>query len=476
MRVPLSLKILGWFFLNLLLLGLAALAFFRYQLHFGLDSFFVSQANERLTSVTRLIERELRSSPRENWHAVLGRFEAAYGVQFVLFDSFQDQIAGQTTVLPAEVTSRMRTPRGGPRDRFQPDREPRPERPRRPRPMEPRPPELIRAGNPQQYWTLITLPPQPEVRPGPIYLVVISETLGAGGLIFESQPWILAGVAVLVVSVLFWLPLVRGITRAISAMTVVTKQIASGHFNARAPADRQDELGQLGESINQMAGRLEGLIQGQKRFLGDTAHELVSPLARMEMGLSILEQHILEKDRPALQDVHEEVRLMSGLVNELLSFSKASLGVPNRKLSPIPLADLVHRTLKREGVEDCQLNLPPELTVMGDAELLQRAVGNVVRNAQLHAGGAGPLQISANESGGKVTLSVADSGPGIPEDALAKVFDPFFRVDVSRDRATGGTGLGLAITKTCVEACGGSVQCRNRTPTGLEVILTLNAA
>ena len=123
-----------------------------------------------------------------------------------------------------------------------------------------------------------------------VVLVVRSNTISAGGLIFDPKPWLALGFGVVVFSLLFWLPLVRGITRTIGRMMQTTRQIADGRFDVRVNLRRRDELGALGESIDQMAARLDGLVAGQKRFLGDIAHELCSPLARLQMALGILEQ------------------------------------------------------------------------------------------------------------------------------------------------------------------------------------------
>ncbi len=226
-----------------------------------------------------------------------------------------------------------------------------------------------------------------------------------------------------------------------------------------------------------MAARLEGFVGGQKRFLGDIAHELCSPLARAQMALSILEQNGGPDDQTAITDVREEIELMSNLVNELLSFSKAAIGA-KIKLQAVPLRPLVEKASARESGNGAQVKIavPETLQAMAEPELLLRSVANLVRNALHYAGEAGPVVISAAQADGKIALSVADSGPGVPPEALAQVFDPFYRVDPSRARETGGVGLGLAIVKTCVESCGGTVTARNREPSGLEVTITLNAA
>jgi two-component system sensor histidine kinase CpxA len=111
--------------------------------------------------------------------------------------------------------------------------------------------------------------------------------------------------------------------------------------------------------------------------------------------------------------------------------------------------------------------------VTADADLLARALSNLLRNAVRYAGKSGPITVTARREQNEVLIAVADSGPGVPANDLPRIFDPFYRADASRDRATGGVGLGLAIVKTCIESCGGAVTCRNREPAGFEVTLRL---
>src|SRR5262249_10234032 len=139
--------------------------------------------------------------------------------------------------------------------------------------------------------------------------------------LLNLQSWVLAGTAVLGLSVLFWLPLVRGISRSIGQLTRATEQIAEGHFETRVSTRRRDELGRLGESVNRMATRLDAHMTGQKRFLGDVAHELCSPLARLQMATGILADQAPGNLRETVTDVREEVQQMSTLVNELLAFT-----------------------------------------------------------------------------------------------------------------------------------------------------------
>lgn len=246
------------------------------------------------------------------------------------------------------------------------------------------------------------------------------------------------------------------------------------------------------------ATRLEGFVTGQKRFLGDTAHELLSPLGRLEVALSILERRVSETERIYAEGALAEVRHISELVNELLSFAKAGGGT-NIALKPVPLAELTARVIARETQHRglIAMDVPASLSVLAEPDLLARAIGNVLRNALRYAspisasGGetysfrplrgsdghpAGPITISARQNGPCIVLTVADSGPGVPPEALDRLFDPFFRPDTARTREAGGAGLGLAIVKTCVEACRGTVSAQNREPHGLQIDFTLPRA
>jgi two-component system sensor histidine kinase CpxA len=220
----------------------------------------------------------------------------------------------------------------------------------------------------------------------------------------------------------------------------------------------------------------------------------------MEMALGILEQRATDETaRGYVADVREEARHMSALVNELLSFSKAGVGGRNVEVQRVQLAEVAARVVAREAREHggVVLDVPPSLVVLAEPDLLTRGIGNVLRNALRyaspvsagadaahsfrplqHADGrpAGPIVISARRDGAHVELTVTDSGPGVPEHSLHRLFDPFFRPEAARTRETGGTGLGLAIVKSCVEACGGTVTARNVQPTGLQVTFKLQSA
>lgn len=543
-RFPISAKILLWFLLNLAFLGAAAWIFARVQLRFGLDSLLAGPVNDRLQQMSEVISRQISERPPTEWPRILESSASSYHVQLALFRNDGQPLAGTVPTPPPAVVRKITEVRlrDGQRDRpeDQRDRPPqdRPPEPRRdfapnpprdasnpppderrrqdqpPHPERPReqgpPPPAIQGGFPKSilhtrqpdlYWIFIRMPvvDRSTRPPVPITLVLATSSLRGGGLLFDFTPWVIGGAAVFALSVLMWLPLVRGITRALRQMTGAAEAIAQGRFETQVPADRADELGRLGTALNDMSGRLREFFTGQKRFLGDIAHELCSPLARMEMALGILDQRADEKQHAYVADVREELRHMSELVHELLSFSKAGVGGKNVEVKPVTLAALAGRVVARETKDrgGVIVDIPAQLAVLAEPELLSRALGNVIRNAlryasptnagtgdgfsyrpSMQADGrpSGPIMVSAREVGDRVILSVTDSGPGVPESALHRLFDPFFRPESARTRETGGAGLGLAIVKSCVEACNGTVTARNVTPSGLQVEFSLAAA
>lgn len=465
-RVPLTAKILIWLFLNLTALAAVFLLLFSAQFRLDLDWVFAGSARQRVEAMRALIVGELNTASPDDWNEVIDRFSNAYGIHFSLFEPNGEYLIGRVQLLPAEVRERLLE--------FRPRRVPKAGIPSPAGPSR----AFLRTSHPARYWLLQrTRLDNPRVGvPMRVILVAQAESLSMGGLILDPAPWIGLVAGTVVFSVIFWLPLLHGITRAIGQMTQTTRQIAEGRFDVRVATRRNDELGSLGESINQMAARLNGFVLGQKRFLGDIAHELCSPLAKLQMVLGIMEQR--SEQGEYARRASEKAEQIAALVNELLVFSRASFGASAVRLAPVPVRPAMEEAVRRETAEGGSVEISEVsegLAVLADAELLVRAVSNLLRNAFRHAGEAG-ISVSARREGGMVFIRVADSGPGVPEEELPKLFDAFYRLDRSRDRETGGVGLGLTIVKTCVESCQGTVVARNRLPHGLEVEIRLPVA
>jgi two-component system sensor histidine kinase CpxA len=280
---------------------------------------------------------------------------------------------------------------------------------------------------------------------------------------------------IIIISVLFWLPMIRSITKPLARMTQAAEEIAKGNFAVSIHEPRADEIGRLARTVNHMTARLAAFVQGQKRFLSDVSHELGSPVARIQFGLGILEQRLEGSNQERVQDVMEDVDHLSRLISELLAFSRAEMGSQAVKLEQIRLLSAVQAAVRRESSSAVTIAVQVRLdiSVIASAELLTRAIANLLRNAVKYAGKEGPIRVAAEVRDGQAELTVADSGPGVAEEYLDRLFEPFFRPEPSRDSDSGGVGLGLAIVKTCVESCGGTVSARNLQPKGFAVTIVL---
>ena len=346
----------------------------------------------------------------------------------------------------------------------------------------PLPPESVSffsEPTPRRYWFGVDIPVRwPEQKfAASGTLLIRSSSILFKPLLFDSRPWLACLAAIAGITLLCWIPLIRGLTRSVGQITTAAGQIAEGRFDVETGVHRGDEIGQLNDAIHRMAAQLSGFVTGQRRFLGDIAHELCAPIARTRVALGVLEERAEPAQKQYVETVDEEMGHMSGLVSELLQFSKAGLTAQEPAAEPVAIADLIARVIEREAGQDSRVWLAAggELKVLAQPEGLFRAVSNVVRNSLRYASSHGPITISAKAAGEHVLLSVADQGPGLPEEALDRVFTPFYRLDDSRSRESGGVGLGLAMVKSLVESSGGTVSCRNLSPTGLEVILRLRS-
>jgi two-component system sensor histidine kinase CpxA len=496
-------KIMFWFFLNLLLVVVALAVFFAVQPQVSLYAIFGQQGNNRLRTAGMLIVHDLNQAVQTDWTGVLSRHAKIHQVDFavVLEDGrcfFSTEEALPDAVLKKAKVDLRRPP--------SPDQFPPPPRVEalqndltnhggdgggmkpvagkgKPslfadrRPIDHR--FLMKTRHPTRYWTgvKIHLNLDASAPPVPALLMAVSASVTGNGFFFDPLPWMIVATAVILISVLFWIPMVRNITRPLRRMTRATEEIARGRFEVAFDESRADEIGRLAKAINHMAARLAAFVKGQKQFLGDVAHELGSPIARIQFGLGALEQRVRGENRERVVDVMEDIDHMSKLVNELLAFSRAELNRKTVRLEKIRLESVVQAAVKREAHfrADIFIKIDPELQVLASAQLLTRALANLVRNAVKYAGGDGPIHILAEKRKEQVSIEVRDKGPGVPEALLDQLFEPFFRPEPSRDRDSGGVGLGLAIVKTCVETCRGKVFAENLTPRGFVVTLLLKS-
>lgn len=360
------------------------------------------------------------------------------------------------------------------------DREPRPGRGQGAEPAE-RVVQVFyvgKGGKPKRYWAaaMVSLGNREHRHPPDAVVAASAESLGGNEIFFDWRPWLWAIGAVLLVSALIWLPFVGRVSRRLRRLTSAAESISEGNFEVEVASKRTDELGRLSRAVQSMANRLDDYMKGQKRFLGDIAHELCSPLARLRMSLGVLEGKIPEADHGNLASLNEEAEELSQLVNELLDFSRASIAPAALPTHEVCLGQLLEEVAQREGQGAVfKIEAAEDLQIWTNRDLLRRALANVVRNANRYAGDAGPIELRTEVVGNRALLQVQDRGPGIPEEWIERVFEPFSRPERARTREGGGAGLGLAIAKTCVEGLGGKIRAWNREGGGLVVELEICA-
>jgi two-component system, OmpR family, sensor histidine kinase CpxA len=282
--------------------------------------------------------------------------------------------------------------------------------------------------------------------------------------------------------------LARFLTSPIVRLRGATQRLAAGDLTARAgvPQPRgRDEMAELVRDFDRMAERLESLVNAQSRLLKDISHELRSPLARLNVALELARQRTGPEAETALDRIERESDRLNELVGRLLTIARLESGPDSLRKSPIDLGELVLEVAKDAAFEAqvrrCRVDcvIADACSVVGDASLLQSAIENVVRNAIRYTQEDSEVQVRLEAvqtfKGLEAVVRVTDSGPGVPEEALTKVFRPFYRIDDARVRTTGGVGLGLAITERAVLLHGGSVRAANRPQGGLMVEIRIPA-
>jgi two-component system sensor histidine kinase CpxA len=327
---------------------------------------------------------------------------------------------------------------------------------------------------------------RPARRPDGREVVVVAGVRRPPQVVDLIEPRALAGrllLLALIVAVPSWW-IARHLSKPVAAVQGAARRLAAGDLAARVggASGRHDELGELARDFDAMAARLESLVEGQRRLVRDVSHELRSPLARLRVALELARDRAGGDAAPALDRIELEAERLDALVQQILTLSRLDpaseparryrIDLTERAESVAADASFEAEARRVEVVVEARGGAPVE----GDPEALRSALDNVVRNAVRHTREAGRVRIAVATSGDRATLVVHDQGPGVPEPALASLFEPFFRVEEARERDRGGAGLGLAIAARAVRLHGGEVVARNRPEGGLEVAMTLPAA
>lgn len=277
--------------------------------------------------------------------------------------------------------------------------------------------------------------------------------------------------AALAVIALASMPLARSISAPVERLAQLTRAFGAGELTVRAGGDRGDEIGDLGRAFDEMADRIVALRRSEKELLANVSHELRTPLARMRLALELARDGDTARAKSYLADIEEDLAELEPLLDDIMTAARLDLArgvgqdaAPPLRRQPLPSAELLDAACTRfaRRFPERQLRYTPgtELPALeADPALLRRVLDNLLDNAAKFSDPNDVIELesTASPEAAALDIRVRDHGIGIETDDLERVFEPFFRTDRSRSRATGGVGLGLAVVRRILLAHGGSV-------------------
>jgi two-component system OmpR family sensor kinase len=283
-----------------------------------------------------------------------------------------------------------------------------------------------------------------------------------------NQSIILSAVIAGVVSLIFGAALFFYITAPVRRLNKAASAISRGDLSQRVAVRSRDELGELGQTFNQMAENLDRAETQRKHLIADVAHELRTPIAVMQANLEAMLDGVLPLDVEQVAALHNETLLLKRLVGDLRLLSLAEAGELKLEKQETDLEGLIHQVVERISVQAQQNGITLQEDIAGklpaamvDRSRIIQVLDNLLGNALHYTPQDGKIVLAAHRSPGaadSIEISVTDTGPGIDQADLPYIFDRFYRADQSRTHASGGSGLGLAIVRQLVEAHGGKVE------------------
>ena len=283
-----------------------------------------------------------------------------------------------------------------------------------------------------------------------------------------TQVMVAATVLAVVASVVLAILLGRMLAKPLADIGAAARRIADGDYAARVPRSGPEELASLADSFNQMATSLERQEEMRRDFIANAAHELRTPLTNLQGYLEALRDGVITADRATYESLHEEADRLVRLSRSLDALAEGDAGSSPMTLVEVDLAGAIRTAidLAAPSAERARLRLesevPVDLQARADPDRLAQVLANLLSNAVRYTPAGGTITVRAERRPDDILVSVSNTGDGIPAGDLDRVFERFYRVEKSRDRARGGAGIGLAIVKQLVESFGGRVGAESR--------------
>lgn len=313
------------------------------------------------------------------------------------------------------------------------------------------------------------------------FLGRFSATLG----FLQSVWWqfLLAGAIAAIIALLLARWLARGMTQPLRDMASAAKRLEVGDYAIRVRTDRRDEVGQLAAAFNRMSGELEQVERSRRDLVANVSHELKTPIAAISAHLENLMDGVERPDPETLQVMLAQTDRLARLVDQLLDLSKLESGEMPLDRTDVEVERLIEQVLSEIEVASAGKHvrvartIPADLpAIEADAERVHQVLYNLVDNAVRFTPEGGAVTVSAHRHDGSVEITVADTGVGIEQEHLPRLFERFYRADPARSRGDGGTGIGLAIARSVVEAHGGHIRAESFPGRGSTFIFDLPVA
>ena len=295
---------------------------------------------------------------------------------------------------------------------------------------------------------------------------------------------ILAGLAAMAGGLVFVTVFTRQALSPVRGLTSAARKLGSGDLSYRVPETRDDEIGELARTFNEMATDLESAELQRRRMTADIAHELRTPLTNIQGYLEAIKDGVVQPDTETIGSLHSQTVHLSHLVDDLRLLSVAEAGALRLEMNSDSLESVAREAVNafqpRANERGIDLSLEigsgvPHVDL--DRTRMRQVIANLVENAFHHTSENGSVAIDLSRSeAGEAVMRISDTGRGIPAEELPRIFEQFYRVDPSRARATGGAGLGLTIVRRLVEAHGGQITVESEVGKGTSFLVTLPAS
>ena len=295
----------------------------------------------------------------------------------------------------------------------------------------------------------------------------------------NNQTLRFSAIAGLLFAAIISLVLTMNITGPIRKLGRGTRSLISGEFKTRVSIQNRDELGKLSRDFNILAKTLDKNSESQKQWLADISHELRTPIAILKSELEAVEDGIREFDKETLQSLTHEVKRINNLVNDLYELTLADLGAMKYQMREMNIGSCLKEVIEsyRDRLESSEIEIKKLINAdgafLGDSYRLEQLFTNLIENTLRYTDSPGMLEIQLKENKEDILITFSDSEPGVDPDVMDKVFDRFFREELSRSREKGGAGLGLAICHEIVEAHSGKIKATKSEHGGLSIEISL---